>query len=102
MGHYGKREAEADAKPYYYSGLHYPTVYGGAYTYGYPYAGVYGHHYGKREAEADAKPYYYSGLHYPTVYSGAYSCGYPYAGVYGHHYGKRPYSYGYGRFGYYG
>merc|ERR1739844_862152 len=38
--HYGKREAEADAKPYYYSGLHYPTVYGGAYTYGYPYAGV--------------------------------------------------------------
>merc|ERR1711944_380856 len=55
--HYGKREAEAESKPYFYSSLHYPTVYSGAYTYGaYPYA-TYGlHHYGKREAEAE--PYY--------------------------------------------
>merc|ERR1711944_35093 len=88
--HYGKREAEAESKPYLYSGLHYPTLYSGAYAYGgYPYATDGFSHYGKREAEAEPKPYFYSGLHYPTVYSGAYAYGgYPY--TYGlHHYGKR-------------
>merc|ERR1711974_536674 len=36
--HSGKREAEAESKPYFYNGLHYPTVYSGAYAYGgYPY-----------------------------------------------------------------
>merc|ERR1711974_593129 len=105
--HYGKREAEAESKPYLYSGLHYPSVYSGAYAYGgSPYA--YGaFHYGTREAEAEPKAEAdpaliysglgYSGLHYPTVYSGAYAYGgypytygaYPYA-TYGiHHYGKR-------------
>merc|ERR1711994_176615 len=90
--HYGKREAEAEAKPYhygkrsaeaepqyFYSGLHTPYLYGAGYTYGYPYATTY--HYGKREAEAE--PYYYGGY-------------------YGGYRAYRPYSYGYGRFGYYG
>ena len=86
--HYGKREAEAESKPYFYSGLHYPTVYSGAYAYGgYPY--TYGlHHYGKREAEAE--PYYgyrsYYGGYSPYRYSGFRSYG----------------GYGYGRYGYYG
>merc|ERR1712150_274317 len=89
--HYGKREAEAEPKAeadayHLYSGYGYgairPAVYGGVYGYGgYPYAGVYGHHYGKREAEAE--PYYYGGY-------------------YGGYRAYRPYSYGYGRFGYYG
>merc|ERR1712018_314026 len=82
--HYGKREAEAESKPYFYSSLHYPTVYSGAY----PYA-TYGlHHYGKREAEAE--PYYgyrsYYGSYSPYRYSGF----------------GRTYGYGYGRYGYYG
>merc|ERR1712227_353699 len=78
--HYGKREAEAEAEPqYFYSGLHTPYLYGAGYTYGYPYATTY--HYGKREAEAE--PYYYGGY-------------------YGGYRAYRPYSYGYGRFGYYG
>merc|ERR1719309_368413 len=47
---YGKREAEAEAKPYYYGGL---------YGHGLGYYG--GYVYGKREAEAEAKPYYYGG-----------------------------------------
>merc|ERR1711962_1568360 len=53
---YGKREAEAEAKPYYYGGL---------YGHGLGYYGGYGHGYvyGKREAEAEAKPYYYGGLY---------------------------------------
>merc|ERR1711974_309263 len=96
--HYGKREAEAEPKAEAdpaliysglgYSGLHYPTVYSGAYTYGaYPY--TYGlHHYGKREAEAE--PYYgyrsYYGGYSPYRYSGF----------------GRTYGYGYGRYGYYG
>merc|ERR1711868_345875 len=88
--HYGKRSAEAEAKPeadpyLVYSGLHHGYAgygYGYAaypYTYGYPYATTY--HYGKREAEAE--PYYYGGY-------------------YGGYRAYRPYSYGYGRFGYYG
>merc|ERR1712077_51922 len=88
--HYGKRSADAEAKPLC-TGLHTPYACGFAapYAYGLTYASPYVHHYGKREAEAESKPYFYSGLHYPTVYSGAYAYGgYPY--TYGlHHYGKR-------------
>merc|ERR1712227_894791 len=81
--HYGKRSAEAEAKPeadpyLVYSGLHHGYA-GYGYTYGYPYASTF--HYGKREAEAE--PYYYGGY-------------------YGGYRAYRPYSYGYGRFGYYG
>merc|ERR1712190_84190 len=69
-----------DADPYLvysgYGGLHHG---GAGYSYGYPYATTY--HYGKREAEAE--PYYYGGY-------------------YGGYRAYRPYSYGYGRFGYYG
>merc|ERR1712215_667525 len=52
--HVAKREAEAEAKPYYY---------GGYYGHGLGYYGGYGHGYvyGKREAKAEAKPYYYGG-----------------------------------------
>merc|ERR1719312_1863814 len=73
--HYGKRSADAEAKPYYglygaYGGYGVPAVS----TYGYP--SVY--HYGKHSADAEAKPYY--GLYgaygvpavstygYPSVY----------------------------------
>merc|ERR1712241_766700 len=62
----GKREAEADAEPQYYSGLTYGNYYGAGYptyaTYGaYPYTlPTYGGRYlHKREAEADAEPQYY-------------------------------------------
>merc|ERR1711884_823307 len=56
--HYGKRSAEAEAKPeadpyLVYSGLHY----------------------GKREAEAEAKPYYYGAYGYGGLYR-PYSYGY--------------------------
>jgi len=90
--HYGKRDADAEAKPYYglYGAYGIPSAYG----YGIPTV-----HYGKREAEAEAKPYY--GLY------GAY--GIPHAYGYGIptvHYGKReaeadakPY---YGLYGAYG
>merc|ERR1711942_290366 len=80
--HYGKREADADAKPYYglYGAYGLPAVS----TYGYP--SVY--HYGKRsaDAEAEAKPYYglygaYGGYGVPAVST------YGYPSVY--HYGKR-------------
>merc|ERR1711973_1043898 len=75
--HYGKREAEADAKPYYglYGAYGVPAVS----TYGYP--AVY--HYGKRSADAEAKPYYglYGAYGVPAVST------YGYPAVY--HYGKR-------------
>jgi len=90
--HYGKRDADAEAKPYY--GLY--GAYGIPHAYGY---GIPTVHYGKREADAEAKPYY--GLY------GAY--GIPHAYGYGIptvHYGKReaeadakPY---YGLYGAYG
>merc|ERR1712066_164946 len=77
--HYGKREAEAEAKPYY-------GLYGAYGAYGIPSAYGYGIptvHYGKREAEADAKPYYglYGAYGVPAVST------YGYPAVY--HYGKR-------------
>jgi len=79
---YGKRSAEAEAKPYYALG------YGGlGYGYGY---------YGKRSAEAEAKPYYalgYGGLGYGYGYYGKRSAeaeAKPYYGVYG--YGVAPYA----------
>merc|ERR1712180_305963 len=82
---YGKRSAEAEAKPYYALG------YGGlGYGYGY---------YGKRSAEAEAKPYY--ALGYGNGLGLGYGYGYlgkrsaeaeakPYYGVYG--YGVAPYA----------
>merc|ERR1712066_21571 len=93
--HYGKRDADAEAKPYW--GLY--GAYGVPHAYGY---GIPTVHYGKREAEAEAKPYY--GLY------GAYGAyGIPSAHGYGIptvHYGKRdaeadakPY---YGLYGAYG
>jgi len=79
---YGKRSADAEAKPYYALG------YGGlGYGYGY---------YGKRSAEAEAKPYYalgYGGLGYGYGYYGKRSAeaeAKPYYGVYG--YGVAPYA----------
>merc|ERR1719357_2380002 len=72
MDVYGKREAEAEAKPYYYGGL---------YGHGLGYYGGYGHGYvyGKREAEAEAKPYYYGGLYgHGLGYYGGYGHGYVY------------------------
>merc|ERR1712066_1105186 len=77
--HYGKREAEAEAKPYY-------GLYGAYGAYGIPSAYGYGIptvHYGKRDAEADAKPYYglYGAYGVPAVST------YGYPAVY--HYGKR-------------
>merc|ERR1711928_217680 len=53
-GVYGKREAEAKADPYFYSGV-YGGIghYGG--VYGYPYSGIHYGVYGKREAEAEPK-----------------------------------------------
>lgn len=66
--HYGKRDADAEAKPYWgYGGYGLP-----AYS-GYP--SVY-HTFGKREAEAEAKPYFYGGYGLP-----AYG-GYAYPGYY--------------------
>merc|ERR1712214_75438 len=125
--HYGKRSAEAEAKPeadpyLVYSGLHHGYAgygYGGLYrpySYGYGYGFPTTYHYGKRSAEAEPQ-YFYSGLHTPYLYGAGYTYGYPYATTY--HYGKReaeaepyyyggyyggyrayrPYSYGYGRFG---
>merc|ERR1711992_63517 len=84
---YGKREADAEAKPYWgYGGYGLPAA-----TLGYGYPSVY-HTYGKREAEA--KPYYGYGYGLPAT-----TLGYGYPSVY-HTYGKReaeakPY-YGYG------
>merc|ERR1711884_313589 len=77
--HYGKREAEAEAKPYYYGAYGYGGLYR-PYSYGYGYGFPTTYHYGKRSAEAE--PYYYGGY-------------------YGGYRAYRPYSYGYGRFGYY-
>merc|ERR1711994_83984 len=75
--HYGKRSADAEAKPeadpyLVYSGLHHGYA---GYGYGYAAYPYTTYHYGKREAEAEAKPYYYGGYGYgfPTTY----------------HYGKR-------------
>jgi len=99
--HYGKRDAEAEAKPYY--GLY--GAYGIPHAYGY---GIPTVHYGKREAEAEAKPYYglygaYGGYGVPAVST------YGYPSVY--HYGKRdadaeaeakPYYGLYGAYGGYG
>jgi len=66
---YGKREADAEAKPYWgYGGYGLPAT-----TLGYGYPSVY-HTYGKREAEAEAKPYWgyglptYGGYAYPGYY----------------------------------
>merc|ERR1711963_777527 len=72
--HYGKREAEAEAKPYYgiYGAYGIPSAYG----YGIPTV-----HYGKREAEAEAKPYY--GLYGAYGLPSAYGYGIPTV-----HYGK--------------
>merc|ERR1712111_66983 len=74
--HYGKRSADAEAKPYYglYGAYGIPSAYG----YGIPTV-----HYGKREAEAEAKPYYglYGAYGVPAVST------YGYPAVY--HYGKR-------------
>jgi len=90
---YGKREADAEAKPYWgYGGYGLPAT-----TLGYGYPSVY-HTYGKREAEAEAKPYYGYGYGLPAT---TYSYGYP--SVY-HTFGKREaeaeakpyYGYGYG------
>merc|ERR1712038_629453 len=94
--HYGKRDADAEAKPYY--GLY--GAYGIPHAYGY---GIPTVHYGKREAEADAKPYYglYGAYGLPAVST------YGYPSVY--HYGKRsadaeakPYYGLYGAYGGYG
>jgi len=90
--HYGKRDADAEAKPYY--GLY--GAYGIPHAYGY---GIPTVHYGKREAEAEAKPYY--GLYGAYGIPSAYGYGIPTV-----HYGKReaeaeakPY---YGLYGAYG
>jgi len=90
--HYGKRDADAEAKPYY--GLY--GAYGIPRAYGY---GIPTVHYGKREAEAEAKPYY--GLYGAYGIPSAYGYGIPTV-----HYGKReaeaeakPY---YGLYGAYG
>merc|ERR1711868_216024 len=90
---YGKREAEAEAKPYYYGAYGYGGLYR-PYSYGYGFPSVY--HYGKRSAEAEPQ-YFYSGLHTPYLYGAGYTYGYPYASTF--HYGKReaeaePYYYG--------
>merc|ERR1712066_694796 len=80
--YYGKREAEAEAKPYYYGG--YGLGYAGYGGYGYSGLGYahHGYYYGKREAEADAKPYYYGGY-------GGYGYSRPYSyGTYGPGYGR--------------
>jgi len=88
--HYGKRDADAEAKPYY--GLY--GAYGIPHAYGY---GIPTVHYGKREADAEAKPYWYGAYGIPRAY------GY---GIPTVHYGKReaeadakPY---YGLYGAYG
>merc|ERR1711936_624071 len=81
---YGKREAEAEAEPQFYSGLHYPSTYGGIYN-NFGYSGIYNtpyvHTYGKREAEAEPQfygSYYgnraftyggYGGIRTPYTYS---------------------------------
>jgi len=97
----GKRDAEADAEPQYYSGLTYGNYYGagypytygaygayryptatsyGAYPYSYPtYGGLYR---GKRDAEADAEPQYYSGLTYGNYYGAGYPATYGAYGAY--------------------
>ena len=80
--YYGKREAEAEAKPYYYGG--YGLGYAGYGGYGYSGLGYahHGYYYGKREAEAEAKPYYYGGY-------GGYGYSRPYSyGTYGLGYGR--------------
>jgi len=92
---YGKREADAEAKPYWgYGGYGLPAT-----TLGYGYPRVY-HTYGKRDADAEAKPYWgYGGYGLPAT-----TLGYGYPRVY-HTYGKRdadaeakPY-WGYGGYG---
>merc|ERR1712077_107477 len=71
--HYGKRSADAEAKPLC-TGLHTPYACGFAapYAYGLTYASPYVH-YGKRSADAEAKPeadpyLVYSGLHHGLGY----------------------------------
>merc|ERR1712137_1087803 len=104
----GKREAEAEAEPQYYSGLNYGNYYGAGYPYTYGAYGAYGaYRYptatsygayptygglfrGKRDAEADAEPQYY-GNYYGNYYGarayGAY-------GAYGAYRYPAAYSYG--------